>query len=429
MVAMGDQSSTPQWEDIEQDGSLSNFAEQVGVNLEYLAFDKAVLLLPRNRMFTAAGNDQNLFPSGTKELVCAFQEGGLDTAIYKDERSRRDLVLKSEDIVLPILLFMGSIALSLGLNVLSNWIYDRFANRKNKVDPVIKLEYAEVDANRKISRWRRVECTASSVAALLEKEGATPLRDKRSPVEPDSETAIDEKEWITQCRIEASAAEAVARQLVEEANVSLKAGDKSTAENLFRRALAKLREAHLWEPGNSEHIILLHKFGRSVHDLFQCLLAFREGSYHVTCPVMLSHSKGGFSVGGAGKTICSICGLEIFDCGHIKGRRYDGVVATRYGELCSICGRSECGHVENEVYNNVTAFGLITEMRLDHVSFVENPANPLCVIQGYSLSVREILQSLATDERTKFVPGESPLYCHHCLSCTGSDKSLNSLGA
>jgi len=156
-----------------------------------------------------------------------------------------------------------------------------------------------------------------------------------------------------------------------------------------------------------------------VHDTFGCHLEFREGTYWVNCPVLLSHNQIGFSIGGSAKVICSICGEDNLICPHVKGRMYDRVVAARWLEYCSICLEKECTHVTGEIHDGVEAFGIVIEIDLDHVALVKNPANPLCVIESHALPESDLLAALPEEGRELFVYGETVVDCHHCRVCKG----------
>ncbi len=180
-----------------------------------------------------------------------------------------------------------------------------------------------------------------------------------------------------------------AQELIEKAKSVYVQGEKPTAEALCRESLQKLREA------------------------------FREGSYWITCPVLLSHTEVGFSIGGSAKVICSICGQDNLICPHVKGRIYDRVVASRWFGYCSICLEKDCSHSAKEIYDGIEACGIVVEINLDHISLVKNPANPLCVIESRSLPESKLLTSLPEDGRESFVYGETVVDCHHCRVCEG----------
>jgi hypothetical protein len=177
-------------------------------------------------------------------------------------------------------------------------------------------------ADGRVVRWRRIEGPADQVCRLLQEESqALPASANRLA----ADVGADEAWWKEHCQSQANAAFAVARELASEGERHVSEGNDELAERLFRRALGKLREAALWEPHRVEHRTHLHSLGERIHDRFGCELEYRDRAYGVNCPVLLSHSRGGFSVGGRGRAICSVCGEEILNCPHVKGRAYDGV--------------------------------------------------------------------------------------------------------
>jgi len=219
-------------------------------------------------------------------------------------------------------------------------------------------------------------------------------------------------------KIKANKAISDANILLAEAEDKLKEGKKSESEKLFRKSLKKIREAILWKPENNDYRKFIHSIGLKIHDLFGCIIEPHQGRYMIICPVMLSHIKGGFSIGGFGTTICSICGENILNCEHVKGETYNGIIAKRHHGICNVCGKEKCEHQDGNTYDNVTVFGLITNMTIDHISLVENPANPLCAIEMIGLPKSDILESLSENERKTFIYGETVINCHHCKVCS-----------
>lgn len=222
---------------------------------------------------------------------------------------------------------------------------------------------------------------------------------------------------------------AKAQDLINQAKSAYEQNDKSSAESLCRQSLYKLREAHLWQPDEPSHRRKLHEVGRMIHNTFGCRVELRDGTYWVNCPVLLSHNQTGFSIGGSAKVICSVCGQDNLTCPHVKGRRYDGVVANRSLGFCNICADKACDHRVGERYDGVEAFGIIIEVDLDHVAIVKNPANPLCVIQEHSLTESDLLAALPEEERVSFVYGETVIHCHHCMECSGTIAADRTLGS
>jgi hypothetical protein len=233
--------------------------------------------------------------------------------------------------------------------------------------------------------------------------------------------------WISYSKRKASVALEKAQDIISQAERAFKYQgllNTRNSEALFRSSLRYLREASLWQPEKEYIKIYLHEIGKRIHDLFGCEIEFDRGAYQISCPVTLSHSKYGFSMGGSATIICSICGDDMLDCPHIKGRVYNGIVAKRQYDKCNVCGEGTCEHTEGEIYDGARAFGVITEVELDHIALVKNPANPLTVVTRYSLNKADILERLPEHERHLAEKGlfqyGDTLHCHHCVACHGS---------
>jgi len=202
------------WEEIPNDGSLNSFAQLNQLDPEQLASTEGLLLLPRNPELPTRTTGIEVFPSVTKELNTAFQDAGIESALYGEESTRRELVRKSADILLPILLFFSDPAAQLGLNILANWIYDRWV-KSDTPTPSIKAEYAEVTSDGVVARWRRVEGPADQVCKLLQQESQALTTSRTSvPTLPEE----GNNWWKEHSREQANAALTVASELILEAN-------------------------------------------------------------------------------------------------------------------------------------------------------------------------------------------------------------------
>lgn len=161
--------TTVEWQDIAPDSSLAEFAAQNNLEIQSLSHFQGALILPTN---TALGKmvEQHLFSPGAKELLFVLRESGVSADLYQDSRERRELVLKSATVVLPMVYFVGGAASTVVLGLLSNWIYDKFVKKKQSEEPtIIKCEYAALKPDGSV-RWRRVEGPADQVSALLLQE-------------------------------------------------------------------------------------------------------------------------------------------------------------------------------------------------------------------------------------------------------------------
>lgn len=407
----------PGWENVASGGLLDDLAISFGINPALLPQRVSAVIVPNNKRLPNQTRDCNIFPQPTPEVLAALREGGLDVSLYDDGKEKRELVLKDANIILPTLVFFGSAAVSIGCSILSNLIYDRWIKPNPKRAPLVRAEYVEIDDNGTVLRWRRAEGNAEEVRQLLAQEATRPPDSK--PYRDAQTRNLHEPAEDAQRRGPAQAALAEGAELVERAEIALQKKRRTTGEELFRQSLTKLREATLWEPDVSAHREYLHRTGLRVHHLFGCRIEFKKGEYSVSCPVMLSHTKGGFSIGGTATVVCSICGANVLECAHIGGRQYNRVTAARMGVLCNICGKRKCSHVEGRSYDGVERFGLVTDLDLDHISYVESPADPLCAVYSYNLPKADILKLLPQRERAEFVFGKTPLHCHHCTLCDG----------
>ena len=168
-------------------------------------------------------------------------------------------------------------------------------------------------------------------------------------------------------------------------------GPTPEAEKKARDGLRILRSAMNWLEGTDDFETAhsaLDEAGRYTRETFGCWLTLDEQGYAVTCPVSLAHNRVGLSIGGIVREArCSVCQLDPYDCDHITGEYYDGILCVR------------------EVHR----------IDLLEVSFVTRPAQPDARIERMSVSARELQQHLGT----KWKPG-MPVSCDRCLtSCSG----------
>lgn len=410
-----------EWSNIPNDGLLDTFANLNNLDSQSIRMTSpGVLLLPNNQFLGDESRNKNLFAHTTKEILFKFKENGLEAGLYNDDKEKCELVLKSADIILPILLFLGTAPASVGLSILANWIYDRWIKSGGKQRTSISVEYAEISPERKIIRWKRIVGPVDEVKRLLNEESeALEKKGKNRSEVPihDPIKQSDESWWINQCKESAKLAIKEANEIILEAENAINNNKREVAENLYRQSLMKIREAVLWEPEETDYSKYLHDVGHTIHDVIGCQLEFKDSCYWVTCPVLLAHSKGGFSIGGTGKSLCSICGENMLDCAHIKGNIYDKVRARFLYDICNICGQKKCEHQEGELFNGVRAFAYVAEMNINHISYVKNPANPLCVVHSYSIPEIDIIEMLPNDERDHFNYGQTVINCHHCEVC------------
>ena len=69
----------------------------------------------------------------------------------------------------------------------------------------------------------------------------------------------------------------------------------------------------------------MHQIGKYLCKQYGCSCKFDGKNYYTDCPNILLHSDFGFSLRGIEKYICSICGNDPLECGHITGEMYDNI--------------------------------------------------------------------------------------------------------
>lgn len=353
-----------------------------------------------------------------KELNAVFNDAGLAASLYTDDREKRIITLHSVDIILPAFQFVAqNIIGPVALSVLASWIYDMWV-KEEKTPPSVRVEYLTIDQNRNIVQRRRIEGSAPEVARLCAQE-ADDLRvlwrgDELSAKTNDPKIQNNDGSKNNWKLSEAQARMSSAITHMAKADHFLSLDKPREAEDALRKSLVIIREAILFQPDNPEYRSFILKVGRKVHDLFGCIIPFENGQYQAVCPVLLSNISYGFSMGWKKKAICSICGQDIFDCEHVPGRIYDNVEARKFEEICNVCGEKACSHTEGDHFDKVKAIRIVTELKINDISLVERPDNPLCAIMKTPISRDEILDDLSPKEKERFEYGITPIFCHRC---------------
>ena len=210
------------------------------------------------------------------------------------------------------------------------------------------------------------------------------------------------------------------QMMMARARLTFFLGHPDAAQAEARRALAELRGAMNWLEDTVEFEVAhfrLDEAGRWIREAFGCWLT-REGlEYSRTCPADLAHSRVGMSLGMSDVVReCSVCGQEPRDpsCRHIRGRTY---TSTRrlIGGHCNLCGLSECAHRDGEI-GAVPCTHLITSVKLDEISLVPRPAQPMARIEKVTVPTSELKEEFGP---RGWVPG-ADVSCDRCLRpCRG----------
>lgn len=157
-----------EWIDIST-SSIAEFASRNNLDTSILDSAQDLLILPNNATFNELPKE-HLFASNAKEVLYVLLESNINASMYQDTRDRRQLILKFDLVILPMLYFVASAASGVALGVLSNWIYDKYVkNSKGDDQPSIRYESAERTADGSV-RWRRIEGPANQVCRLLRQE-------------------------------------------------------------------------------------------------------------------------------------------------------------------------------------------------------------------------------------------------------------------
>jgi hypothetical protein len=201
----------------------------------------------------------------------------------------------------------------------------------------------------------------------------------------------------------------------------LESGDRQASEVAARGALSAFASALNWAefgPNEDQAHRELDEAGRWVRLTFGCRITRDGTDYRQTCPVALGHTRIGFSVGGVATRICGLCGGDLSECPHQRGRAY--LVPGGVGDLgwCRVCGAStSCEHSPQQTYR-ASVIARIVKMDLEEVSLVSRPAHPDARMGSMSISHIDLREALGED----FVPGVD-VVCSRCLtSCPGLSR-------
>jgi hypothetical protein len=211
-----------------------------------------------------------------------------------------------------------------------------------------------------------------------------------------------------------------ARQASRSGRFAAQSGD-AEAEALLRASLKSYWSAMNWLEGDPEFDLAhdeLHDVGRAVRLRFVdgCRPEPQPDGGHIQrCPVALAHKRFGFSIGGTGNAVCSICGDDASECAHTPGRSYL-VEAGRHKGWCNICGEEACKSHDIGTKYDAEARVIITEMQLREISIVSRPAHPDARLTKIDMSRGDVERELGR------LPSGAHLSCDKCLSsCQGFD--------
>lgn len=159
---------------------------------------------------------------------------------------------------------------------------------------------------------------------------------------------------------------------------------------------------------------LMHRIGRWTREHFGCFLHFDGEKYEQRCPLAIAHKRFGFSIGFTAQRICSICGEDLSECPHIRGRAYWVRGGRGPSGHCPVCMEEDCEH-SPETLHRVSVVAIIKEMRGRELSVVRRPAFPEARMRTEPISTADLAEHLGED----FRPGIE-VSCDLCLGdCWG----------
>ena len=162
---------------------------------------------------------------------------------------------------------------------------------------------------------------------------------------------------------------------------------------------------------------LMHEIGRWTREHFGCHLHVDGQSYEQRCPIAIAHKRMGFSPGFTSKRICSICGDDLSECPHIRGRTYWVRGGPAPTGSCPVCMNQQCRHRPNRLYR-VAVVSIITDVQAREVSIVDRPAQPEARLLALPVSTERLARTLGP----RFQPGMQ-VSCDKCLeACPGIEE-------
>jgi hypothetical protein len=144
---------------------------------------------------------------------------------------------------------------------------------------------------------------------------------------------------------------------------------------------------------------LMHKLGRWTRRTFGCELGFNGTAYEHRCPIRIAHKRIGQSIGFTAQRICSICGEDLSECAHRKGRSY--WIRGRPGPSghYPVCLAESCAHRADHLYR-VSVVSIIREAQLREVSFVGRPTQPEARLLALPIDTKRLADLASMSSRT-----------------------------
>ena len=163
---------------------------------------------------------------------------------------------------------------------------------------------------------------------------------------------------------------------------------------------------------------LMHDIGRWTRRSFGCHLAYDGTRYSQTCPIDIAHKRLGMSVAFVARRICSVCGDDLSECPHIRGRAYWVRGGARDGLDCPVCQEGACDHRADRLYR-APVISLVREVdHIREVSVVGRPAQPQARLTALPIETEVLRRRLGPAFREGM-----EVSCDLCLGeCWGFDE-------
>jgi hypothetical protein len=158
-----------------------------------------------------------------------------------------------------------------------------------------------------------------------------------------------------------------------------------------------------------------HTVAEFVGRLFGCQAEYRDGRFWNVCPLALMHLRIGLSPGFTGPRLCSVCRQDLSECPHVPGIAVTVEVEEREGH-CSACSRPwPCTQHLPRTRVDVVPHGVIPNMDLHEISWVDRPREPRTRITAV-----ELPDALLRARLGRLPTKDEPLVCHQCQQpCQG----------
>jgi hypothetical protein len=172
--------------------------------------------------------------------------------------------------------------------------------------------------------------------------------------------------------------------------------DVRAARGALEMAIAELVEAFLRDRrGNADLFKLSHEAGRLLETKFGCRFSYDpdEKVFVNGCPIQTLHSRIGISIAMTTTGICSICEKRDFQCDHVPGETYDGVLCIR----------------------NVDEI-----LDVDHLALTSDPDFVESLYRSTRLTEAEVISRYGS------LPGQDQyLQSDHCKECDGEPAAVD----